>query len=423
MMSFEEKLLDDIFNSKFNFELHNKIGIHTFEIYVRMSKESFALIFRHLQMYVQNRIEDPYFRNLYMKFFMYVNLYSDHLTWGTTYIDVEPGVSIKLGLHDDFGHVHMIFNPALIVASRDKDFDSTTYDYTQITPHDFKRWNRFRELCVRILQRWHIPNCKMDKIKITRIDCCVNIEMGDVDIPVLLDYLRLVAKRNGYDVYKFYYKNHDRHHLLVHTKKQKLSIYDKCEEQHVKFGRNYGKNILRIEAQFEGSRIYDEFIKFADIRVNAIHKGLNIVDIVEEVARWSPLVIYDVIDMVFPDGDFLTRQDGIRILENSGIRESTLKRCVEFVDSFSRITTYDGIVNKIDQFKKNNSDSVYRRTMQIFSKNGIAPYWLKVNSRYIALPGLKSVYTSAIFNTIPEYSYIYELLDFMKSIYNNSHLL
>ena len=395
MMSFEEKLLDDIFNSQFNFELHNKIGIHTFEIYVRMSKESFALIFRHLQMYVQNRIEDPYFRNLYMKFFMYVNLYSDHLTWGTTYIDVEPGVSIKLGLHDDFGHVHMIFNPALIVASRDKDFDSTTYDYTQITPHDFKRWNRFQELCVKIL----------------------------LDIPVLLDYLKLVAKRNGYGVYKFYYKNHDRHHLLVHTKKQKLSIYDKCEEQHVKFGRNYGKNILRIEAQFEGSRIYDEFLKFADIRVNAIHKGLNIVDIVEEVARWSPLVIYDVIDMVFPDGDFLTRQDGIRILENSGIRESTLKRCVEFVDSFSRITTYDGIVNKIDQFKKNNSDSVYRRTMQIFSKNGIAPYWLKVNSRYIALPGLKSVYTSAIFNTIPEYSYIYDLLDFMKSVYNNKHLL
>ena len=61
--------------------------------------------------------------------------------------------------------------------------------------------------------------------------------------------------------------------------------------------------------------------------------------------------------------------------------------------------------------------------MQIFSKNGIAPYWLKVNSGYIALPGLKSVYTSAIFNTIPEYSYICELLDFMNSVYNNNHVL
>lgn len=422
-MSFEEKILNDIINSKFNFVLHNKIGIHTFASYVEMGKELFYPIFRHLQMYVQNRICDPYFLNLYLKYFMCVNLYDEFLTWSTPYIEVEPGVSIKLGLHNDFGHVHMTFNPALIVASKDKDFDSTAYDYTQITPHDFKRWNRFRELCVKILQKWHIPNCKMDKLKIIRIDCCVNIEVGDVDIPVLLDYLKLVAKRNGYKVYKFHYENHNRHHLLVHTKKQKLSIYDKCEEQHVKFGRHYGKNILRIEAQFEGSRIYNEFMKFADIRVNAIHKGLNIVDIVEEVARWSPLVIYDVIDTVFSDGDFLTRQDGIRILENSGIRESTLKRCVEFVDSLSRITTYDGIVDKINQFKKNNSDSVYRRTMQIFSKNGIAPYWLKVNSGYIALPGLKSVYTSAIFNTIPEYSYIYELLDFMKSISDSDIIL
>lgn len=419
MMSFEEKLLDDIFNSKFNFELHNKIGIHTYEIYLRMCRELFIPIFEHVKSYVFQRSKtNHHFLILYKDYFEHANVYTVFAKWTTNiFIEIEPGVSIKLGVYGEIAHVHMVFNPILVVEANSKHFIASEYDYTQITPHDFRKWREFDQLSRAILSRWHIPNSKMDKISLTRIDTCVNIDLLDVTVSDLLEYFRLVNKRCGYEVYKFKNSDHDDHHVLVYTGKLKLSIYDKTEEQRAKFDRNYRGNILRIEVQLEGDKILKEFSKFTDIYANAIHKGYNIVDIVFEAAQYAPLIIYDAIDSVFPDGNFHTRKDAIQILSEANIRESTKNRCIDFVDSLSRITTYEGISNKINQFRESTSDNVYRMILRTLEKYDIEPYWLKANSQYNLLPGLKSVYASAIRNSYEELNYIGYILEYINRYY------
>ena len=115
MMSFEEKLLDDIFNSKFNFELHNKIGIHTYEMYLRMCRELFIPIFEHVKSYVFQRSKTNYhFLILYKDYFEHANVYTVFAKWTTNiFIEIEPGVSAAKDAVKHyafvFTHVHISF--------------------------------------------------------------------------------------------------------------------------------------------------------------------------------------------------------------------------------------------------------------------------------------------------------------------------
>ena len=69
-MSFAEKILNDIIKSKFNFVLLNKIGVHTYETYVRMCRELFFPIFEHVKSYVFQRSKTNYhFLILYKDYF------------------------------------------------------------------------------------------------------------------------------------------------------------------------------------------------------------------------------------------------------------------------------------------------------------------------------------------------------------------
>lgn len=416
-----DKIIEELKSASFNFTLHNEIGMHTFGSRAMLSRERVSSLFNHLKKYIYHRSiydisNSGFFKYLYTRYFEGVDIYNHSLNWITGYTDVEPGFSIKMSVHDEIAHVFMIFNPALIVAASSKDFVASEYDYTQITPHNFPKWNKFRKLSDEIMTRWNIPDYKLDSVTEARVDCCANIDLGDyIYIPDLLNYLRMVCKRSGYKVWKFKDPEHDAHHLLIYTRNQKLSIYDKCEEQRSKFGRNCGGNILRIEAQFEGCGIYQEFSKFIDLDTLKQHRGSTITDVASAVADYAPLAIYDLLDRVFPDGDFYTRPFGEEIIRNSKLAEKTKDRLIKFVDEFSSCADYSEVVDTIKRYREQNSDSIYYRNLRTLEEYGILPFWLNTNCQYPLIPGIKYIYLSAIRNDSRELAHFLNLLDYREN--------
>lgn len=415
-----DKLLEEFKYTSTNFTLHGEIGMHTLNSRALLSRERVSSLFNHLKKYIYRRsIYDisngEYFKYLYTRYFEGIDIYNHSLNWITGYTDVEPGASIKLSVHGEIAHVFIALNPALVVAANSKDFAADEYDYTQITPHNFPKWNKFRKLSDEIMTRWNIPDYRLDTVSSNRVDCCANIDLGDyIYIPDLLNYLRMVYKRSGYKVWKFKDPEHDAHHLLIYSKMQKLSIYDKCEEQRSKFGRKCEGNILRIEAQFEGCRINQEFSKYVDLNALKQHKGSTITDVASTVANYAPLAIYDLLDTIFPDGDFYTRAVGEEILKNSNLTEKNINRLIKFVDDFSSCTDYSEVIEMRKRFREQNSDNLYYKNLRTLEELGIVPYWLNSNCRYPLIPGIKYIYLSAIQNNSKEAAHVLNLLDEIK---------
>lgn len=415
-MMLKDKLLNDMINSDYNFMLCNKIGIHTLGAYSRLSRERVSPLFIHVKKYIGSRAnhsENPsYYQYLFTKYFDGVDITSHSLSWFTDYIEIEKGVSVKMSIHDEIAHIYIIFNPALVVAANSKNFVADEYDYTQITPHNFSGWSKFRKLSDDILTRWGIPEYKLDDVAIIRADCCANIELGnDLFIPELLHYLKMVNKRSGCKVYLFKRPEHNAYHLLTGTKNQKLSIYDKCEEQMSKFGRFSRGNILRIEAQFEGSRITQEFAKYTDLSLRKQHRGSSIADVASAIADYAPLAIYDLIDSMFPDGDFYKKEFGEFILSESNLNKNTVNRCISLVDNVSQYTNYSDVSKAFEQLRKDTSDNTYYRTLHNLENVGIAPYWLDPSCQFPTIPSLKHIYLSALRNDKFETDHLLSLVD------------
>lgn len=415
-MTIKDKILQEMLNSDYNFLLWNIIGIHTFGVHTRLSKGRFSSLFIHVKKYIFNRAirsDSPsYYQYLYTTYFDGVDIEKHSLPWSTNYIEIEHGVSIRMSVHDDIAHIYMVFNPALVVAASSKDFIASEYDYTQITPHNFSGWNKFRKLSDEIMTRWGIPDYKLDNVSIIRADCCANIELGDdFDIPELLHYLKMVNKRSGCKVYIFKSPDQNRYQLLTGTKNQKLSIYDKCSEQILRFGKAPRGNILRIEAQFEGSRITQEFAKYTDLSLRKQHKGSSITDVASAIADCAPLAIYDAIDSMFPDGDFYKREFGEFVLSKSNLNKNTVNRCISLVDNVSQYTNYSDVSKAFEQLRKNTSDNTYYRTLHSLESTGVAPYWLEPSCQFPTMPSLKHIYLSAIRNDKFETDHLMNLLD------------
>lgn len=415
-MTIKDKIIQEMINSDYNFLLCNKIGIHTLLAYTRLSKGRFSSLFIHVKKYIFNRAirsDNPsYYQYLFTTYFDGVDIMTRSSPWFTNYIEIENGVSIRLCVYDDIAHIYMVFNPALVVAASSKDFIADEYDYTQITPHNFGGWNKFRKLSDEIMTKWGIPDYKLDNVSIIRADCCANIELGnDLFIPELLHYLKMVNKRSGCKVYLFKSSEQNTYQLLTGTKNQKLSIYDKCGEQMLRFNKFPRGNILRIEAQFEGSRITQEFAKYTDLSLRKQHRGSSIADVASAIADYAPLAIYGLIDSMFPDGDFYKKEFGEFILSESNLNKNTVNRCISLVDNVSQYTNYSDVSKAFEQFRKNTSNNTYYRTLHSLENAGIAPYWLDSSYQFPTMPSLKHIYLSAIRNDSREAAYVLNLLD------------
>lgn len=358
-------------------KLYNRPGVHTFAISIRVSKGAFIKFFAKVKFLVGRLSKyNGYYRILHDTQFGNKIIPNKYVKGGEIFskVNIEHGIGTELSYHDDIGHIKLIINPTLVVASNQPGFSQSTYNYMQIT-HDYDiDWKLFSEILDDFFEKWEIPECRHQESSLRRIDVCMDIDMANLDISKYIYHLRMVPKNTLlYKDFKFDPEEASRH-LMVYNQHRAFSVYDKVYEQFDNHRVIYDGNIMRLRYQFLNPKS-SNLIKNLD---DVFHiRCTSFVKIVEMVTALAPIIIRSNFDDTFPSGDFVKESYGLfYLLGNPERRVSQMKRIVKSNNQFRGIETYEDIERKCNELKDINLNRYYR-TRHLQDAYNIAPLWLK----------------------------------------------
>lgn len=357
-------------------KLYNRPGVHTFAISIRVSKGAFIKFFAKVKFLVDRLSKyNGYYRILHDTQFGNKIIPNKYVKGGEIFskVNIEHGIGTELSYHDDIGHIKLIINPTLVVASNQPGFSQSTYNYMQIT-HDYDiDWKLFSEILDDFFEKWEIPECRHQESSLRRIDVCMDIDMANLDISKYIYHLRMVPKNTL--LYKdFKFDLEASRHLMVYNQHRAFSVYDKVYEQFDNHRVIYDGNIMRLRYQFLNPKS-SNLIKNLD---DVFHiRCTSFVKIVEMVTALAPIIIRSNFDDVFPSGDFVKESYGLfYLLGNPERRVSQMKRIIKSNNQFRGIETYEDIERKCNELKDINLNRYYR-TRYLQDAYNIAPLWLK----------------------------------------------
>lgn len=358
-------------------KLYNRPGIHTFAISIRVSKGAFIKFFSKVKFLVGRLSKyNGYYRILHDTQFGNKIIPNKYVKGGEIFskVNIEHGIGTELSYHDDIGHIKLIINPTLVVASNQPGFSQSTYNYMQIT-HDYDiDWKLFSEILDDFFEKWEIPECRHQESSLRRIDVCMDIDMANLDISKYIYHLRMVPKNTLlYKDFKFDPEEASKH-LMVYNQYRAFSVYDKVYEQFDNHRVIYDGNIMRLRYQFLNPKS-SNLIKNLD---DVFHiRCTSFVKIVEMVTALAPIIIRSNFDDTFPSGDFVKESYGLfYLLGNPERRVSQMKRIIKSNNQFRGIETYEDIERKCNELKDINLNRYYR-TRRLQDAYNIAPLWLK----------------------------------------------
>lgn len=358
-------------------KLYNRPGVHTFAISIRVSKGAFIKFFAKVKFLVDRLSKyNGYYRILHDTQFGNKIIPNKYVKGGEIFskVNIEHGIGTELSYHDDIGHIKLIINPTLVVASNQPGFSQSTYNYMQIT-HDYDiDWKLFSEILDDFFEKWEIPECRHQESSLRRIDVCMDIDMANLDISKYIYHLRMVPKNTLlYKDFKFDLEEASRH-LMVYNQHRAFSVYDKIYEQFDNHRVIYDGNIMRLRYQFLNPKS-SNLIKNLD---DVFHiRCTSFVKIVEMVTALAPIIIRSNFDDAFPSGDFVKESYGLfYLLGNPERRVSQMKRIIKSNNQFRGIETYEDIERKCNELKDINLNRYYR-TRYLQDAYNIAPLWLK----------------------------------------------
>lgn len=358
-------------------KLYNRPGVHTFAISIRVSKGAFIKFFAKVKFLVDRLSKyNGYYRILHDTQFGNKIIPNKYVKGGEIFskVNIEHGIGTELSYHDDIGHIKLIINPTLVVASNQPGFSQSTYNYMQIT-HDYDiDWKLFSEILNDFFEKWEIPECRHQESSLRRIDVCMDIDMANLDISKYIYHLRMVPKNTLlYKDFKFDLEEASRH-LMVYNQHRAFSVYDKVYEQFDNHKAIYDGNIMRLRYRFLNPKS-SNLIKNLD---DVFHiRCTSFVKIVEMVTALAPIIIRSNFDDTFPSGDFVKESYGLfYLLGNPERRVSQMKRIIKSNNQFQGIETYEDIERKCNELKDINLNRYYR-TRYLQDAYNIAPLWLK----------------------------------------------
>lgn len=358
-------------------KLYNRPGVHTFAISIRVSKGAFIKFFSKVKFLVGRLSKyNGYYKILHDTQFGNKIIPNKYVKGGEIFskVNIEHGIGTELSYHDDIGHIKLIINPTLVVASNQPGFSQSTYNYMQIT-HDYDiDWKLFSEILDDFFEKWEIPECRHQESSLRRIDVCMDIDMANLDISKYIYHLRMVPKNTLlYKDFKFDSEEASKH-LMVYNQHRAFSVYDKVYEQFDNHRVIYDGNIMRLRYQFLNPKS-SNLIKNLD---DVFHiRCTSFVKIVEMVTALAPIIIRSNFDDTFPSGDFVKESYGLfYLLGNPERRVSQMKRIIKSNNQFRGIETYEDIERKCNELKDINLNRYYR-TRYLQDSYNIAPLWLK----------------------------------------------
>lgn len=379
-------------------KLYNRPGVHAFSITIRVSKGAFIKFFAKVKFLVGRLSKyNPYYKMLYDTQFRNKIIPDKHIEGGDVFdkVYIEHGIATKLSYHDDIGHIKLIINPTLVLASNQPGFSQSTYNYMQIA-HDYDTdWRKFSEILDNFFERWEIPECRHQESSVRRIDVCMDIDMANLDIYEYIHHLRMVPKKALIYKHDNFDPEEANKRLTIYNQKRAFSVYDKNYEQFKNHKVIYEGNIMRIKYHF------------LNPRSSAIVRNLNdvfhihctsAIELVELITALSPIIIPSTFDDVFPLGDFVKESyAAFYLLGNPERRVSQMKRIIKSNNQFRGIETYEDIERKCNELKDINLNRYYR-TRRLQDAYNIAPLWLKEDvENTFTLPSLPHLIDYAMF--------------------------
>ena len=179
------------------FDLIGNVTIHTFEYSRHISMFGFDEIYNRVRNYLISRKNDSsYFKNKLKHFpespidwdkyrnlprssskrFRHVK--RDTKTGFFPPVHIRYGITIILYFIGDIGGIKLVIDPALLVASHQKGFNPSLYDYTSIAKRDKEFWFEMYQYISQFCVSWHICGNAFDPLEkwsVTRVDLTANI--------------------------------------------------------------------------------------------------------------------------------------------------------------------------------------------------------------------------------------------------------
>ena len=439
-MDMDNMPLDDFTLFK-NFRLRDNIGLHTVEFTACVTKATFHSIYCKMYSYMSrvHTIDSSKFGNLSdypnLNPFDENSIFLQH-SGCYPYISLTYGIRVELSHSNEFAHIKFIVDPVLFMAGRKKGFDPDEYDYFQITQCDYIFLKRFLNTFFTYLSKWNVPDFVTKRLKLTRVDFCVNISiLGRFNLKKYFQYMRILPKyfrfndKNKYaeiedenesidtgDTCQCFQMNKYENMVKFGNKCHTITMYDKVAEQLNHFNRKFRNiKLLRIEYQPENQKIktiaenvisngyLDDII---DRRYNQNPFGNSLLDELWFLAFISPYVILDAIYTAFPSATIRSRTTTLKRISKIECGKKTKNAICEFVDIMSNSTSHSDMKDKIKSFKSMYGDSCYYRVIHLLEVNNIAPiYMTDDDARSLSassLPSVRDIFLSAIKNDIDE---------------------
>lgn len=374
-------------------KLYNRPGVHAFSITIRVSKGTFIKFFARVKFLVERLSKsNPYYKILHDTQFGNKFIPNKYIRGGEIFsrVYIEHGIGTELSYHDDIGHIKLIINPTLVLASNQPGFSQSTYNYMKIA-HDYDTdWTKLSEILDKFFEKWEIPECRHQESTFYRIDTCMDIDMADLDISKYIHYFRLVPKNAL--VYKDIHFEPDEasKHLMICNDRRAFSVYDKVYEQFENHNVIYQGNIMRLKYHILNPRSNDI--------INNLHNVFHIncrsvIDIMDALTTLSPVILPGAFDSVFPSGDFIQRDYALHYLMDApDYKTAHINKIIKGNDAMIGSETYEEVERRCKEVSRDQSNTYYRlrHTREICN---IAPLWIDEdedisNSMIASLPHL-----------------------------------
>lgn len=402
------------------FNLFGNVTIHTFEYTRHTDMFKFTEIYSKVRKYLISRKNDSaYFRSKLKHFpefptlwdktrdssktsskrFRHVN--KNMKTGFFTPVHIRYGITMILYFIGDMGVIKLVVDPALLVASHEKNFDPELYDYTSIAKRDREFWIKVQNYISQFCISWNISGNAFDpfeKWSLTRLDFTANIIVDShYSIKTLLYYYRKSLKHRNY-IMCTKYSGIDTQTVECGNKSQRFTIYNKSLEQR----RNHNKicefTMLRMENKILPRKMYH--LKRDIIHLCDLGSDRCLGRLLEAFSLEAPFIMYKSIDTIFVDGDFYSEKAFIKKLKKLKIRDEIKEEMLAISKKISAFSSSDNIKKFISTYSEaHDSRSIYYRLISL-QENGISPIIFEEHSRnkHNKLPSVKSLFLSAIIN-------------------------
>ena len=186
---------------------------------------------------------------------------------------------------------------------------------------------------------------------------------------------------------------------------QSFIVYDKSYEQRTKHENDdyNAYSYLRMEYSLYWQKLKQNRSKYRILGMTHDDRN-NPVNDLFFFSNASVLMMYDIIDRLFPDGEILSRKKFLRKIDKIPNYDVTKDMLNVLVTSLSKANTYDDTIRISEALKEKYGKNQFHYALSVLEKYQISPIYLRRSDEALvsSLPSIKKIYMSGIASSLDE---------------------